>query len=591
VRLSELFTAGRDGFDEMDRFLLTAIRDHAAGGTCEQGPYERDVFFRRAEQRRVTHLFFEALPPDDGTKGPSPFAAAKTYTRAILEENVRSWVQIAQTFASAGVGVAGFKGPFLNAVLGRPVARAPMSVDLDLIVRRDDLDRAVSLLGSLGYVKGLGVKEHRFFRLGEQWIRVLEAEQGSYGQIAPLARVLPLPELDQYADHLAGWFPRRGLVVTPAGVRSLTSLDLHFDLGHTNAGTNYPISADHLLNQTRTAEYLGQQLQTLDLATMTWLLSYRACLDTALYGERRFKLFADIAALVSHGGWSREAFGQATDRHPFIQGPVEATMDFIRTEIGIEVDSPAGDGWDPDTRKTPSAEANQIALVCHGWGTSVQTSAFVTELRAAAEPVGVTVEEFAPFGTVDDPTLVSEAARMLAERISELRANRPNQMIGVIGISLGSAAALAAVIAGAEANFVVSVGTCISDNISMSDNPEHLLEAGADDTTPGWSPFLTGHVGPEFLPDLRRNVPLGRLHVLSTPTLVLHGGRDNRWRRQDSEILSEHVMAMSNGSVYRCLPGGNHTLDNTPISATAEVLTWWKSIGVIGAAPVTWPTA
>ncbi|MCT9076398.1 nucleotidyltransferase family protein [Streptomyces fulvoviolaceus] len=338
MELRRLFTEDSDGFDELDRFLLRAIADRAHGREPEESPYTRNVLFERAEQRSVTHLFFDTLFDETGTEaaGPSPFEAARTFARSALTENVRSWGEIARTFAAAGVRVAGFKGPFLNAVLGRPVERAPMSVDLDLLVGRDTLDQAVRLLESLGYVKGLGIKDHRFYRLGQHGIQDLEGEQGSYGQIAPMARLLSLPELDHWADRLPAWFPKRDLVPASAGVRSLTSIDLHFDLGHTDHGADHPVPVGELLDGAVTADYLGTELTTLDLPTMTWLLSYRAYLDSALFGERRFKLFADIAVTLRSGGWSDAVVAAAVDRYPFIRTPIEETLSFLRTELGVE---------------------------------------------------------------------------------------------------------------------------------------------------------------------------------------------------------------------------------------------------------------
>ncbi|MFJ9968287.1 hypothetical protein [Streptomyces avermitilis] len=45
---------------------------------------------------------------------------------------------------------------------------------------------------------------------------------------------------------------------------------------------------------------------------------------------------ADIAVTLRSGGWSDAVVTAAVDRYPFIRTPVEETLRFLRTELGVE---------------------------------------------------------------------------------------------------------------------------------------------------------------------------------------------------------------------------------------------------------------
>ncbi|MFE9445272.1 hypothetical protein ACFYO2_41405 [Streptomyces sp. NPDC006602] len=592
MTLKRAFLDGRDAFDPVDAYLLRAIGDRAEGRAPGEPPCSWDELYDRAEQRRVNHLFRVNDLARTGAEAAAPYATARRLSKLIAEKSVGTWDEVARAFDAHGLRIAGFRGPFLNTVLGRPLDEAPTSTALDLIVDRDTLPQTVALLESLGFVKGLGIRDLRFYRLGRQGIRDLEDPPGSYGRIAPMARLLELPELGNVGDDLERCFPQRQFVRTANGVRSLSSINLHVDLGYVDEEGEHSIPTRDILDHAVSSGHPGTEFRTVDLLTHTWLLANHAFLDSALFGGRWFELFADVAVLLRQGGWSRTGVEEAYRRYPFIEGPIAATFEFLATECGVEPldTAPARfarttPGQQTALERAPGGAAHPDAvnprgliLVCHGWGTPLHSSPLLRRLRAKEAGKRVDVVEVAPF-TDPDPTDVSRVAARLAEHISAARRSAPDLPIALLGVSLGSSAAISAVLAGAEADVLVTIGTCLSADVAMPESPERILERHpeADDST--LVPFLSRTARLGFLRDLVDSAPLHRLADLRTPTLVLEGGKDNPWRHRDGETLRAHTEKLRNGSRFRSFPAGGHTLDDTAIGAAAEIVDWLDAVG------------
>ncbi|GDY68385.1 hypothetical protein SM007_34275 [Streptomyces avermitilis] len=595
--MKRAFLDGRDAFDPVDAFLLRTIGDRAEGRAPGEPPCPWEELYDRAERRGVTHLFraSDLARAGAGADVAEPYTAARRLSKLIAKNSVGIWSEVARAFDAHGLRIAGLRGPFLNGVLGRPLDEAPTTAALDLVADRETLPPTVALLESLGFVQGLGIRDRRFYRLGRQGVRDLEDAPGSYGRIAPMARLLELPELDQAGNELERSFARRQLVRTANGVRCLSSIDLHFDLGYRDEEGEHSIPARDLLDRTVSSGCLGTELRAVDLVTHTWLLAYRTCLDSARFGERRFELLADVAVLLRRGGWSRDLVEEAYRTYPFIEAPVAATLEFLATECGVELLATAprrparatgrtaserdpGGAALPDTVNPDRANPRGLILVCHGWDTTLHSSPLVRRLRAKEAGKGVDVVEVAPF-TDPDPTDVSRVAARLAAHIRAARRGVPDLPVALLGVSLGSSAAITAVLDGAEADVLVTVGTCLSADIAMPEGPERILERHPESDDSTLVPFLSRTARLGFLRDLADSAPLHRLADLRTPTLVLEGGKDNPWRRRDGETLRAHTEKLRNGSRFRSFPAGGHTLDDTSIGAAAEIVDWLDSVG------------
>ncbi|MFF5669345.1 nucleotidyltransferase family protein [Streptomyces hygroscopicus] len=549
----------RESFDEIDSYLLRAV----GGRRPETVPAPLDAVYDRAERRRVAHL----LHGDQDFDRFEGLEAARRFAAVTAAHQLAAWQEITAAFDAAGVAVAGNKGPFLGALLDRPAGRMPVTTDLDLLVAEEQVAAAVAVLESLGYIRGLNIQDHAFVRMSSRSVRELEQEQGSFGQLAPMCRLLKLPELDDMQPGIERWLPDRKIVWTSAGIRSVLSVDLHFDLGHRSAsGVAYPIPAAELLRDAVTVRHRGAELRTLDADTMTWLLCYRAYLDTAVFGERRFKPFADAAELIRARGRAGAAWDTATDRYPHIAGPVARTLRFLTDECGADLGAPVPAPV-PDADEAPAPCSAHI-VVCHGWGSRERSAPWVAELRSQLAAADVTVEESAPFRDVADPLTVGAAVAELRERAHAVRTRSPGTAVGFVGVSLGSTVALAAALADPSPDFLVAVSPVV----------DPVAESTGDDG--GWS-FLGSAVSPAFAEDLTACSPGRRLDRVGCPVLVLHGGQDNERRTHDAHLLAAGAAARDGRSARQEFPAGNHTLDNAPVGAAAAVSTWLDRLGLV----------
>ncbi|MEU2207300.1 nucleotidyltransferase family protein [Streptomyces hygroscopicus] len=552
----------RESFDEIDSYLLRAV----GGRRPETVPAPLDAVYDRAERRRVAHL----LHGDQDFDRFEGLEAARRFAAVTAAHQMAAWQEITAAFDAAGIAVAGNKGPFLGALLDRPAGRMPVTTDLDLLVAEEQVAAAVAVLESLGYIRGLNIQDHAFVRMSSRSVRELEQEQGSFGQLAPMCRLLKLPELDDMQPGIERWLPDRKIVWTSAGIRSVLSVDLHFDLGHRSAsGVAYPIPAAELLRDAVTVRHRGAELRTLDADTMTWLLCYRAYLDTAVFGERRFKPFADAAELIRARGRAGAAWDTATDRYPHIAGPVARTLRFLTDECGADLGAPVpAPVPDADEAPAPPAPRSAHIVVCHGWGSRERSAPWVAELRSQLAAADVTVEESAPFRDVADPLTVGAAVAELRERAHAVRTRSPGTAVGFVGVSLGSTVALAAALADPSPDFLVAVSPVV----------DPVAESTGDDG--GWS-FLGSAVSPAFAEDLTACSPGRRLGRVGCPVLVLHGGQDNERRTHDAHLLAAGAAARDGRSARQEFPAGNHTLDNAPVGAAAAVSTWLDRLGLV----------
>jgi hypothetical protein len=104
---------------------------------------------------------------EKGVEIPDSFTAAVRERREAAETLARELENLLKQFAERGIGVLPLKGPALAAALYGDVAMRSF-YDLDLLVRRDDFERAELLLFDLGFAARGPVDDyHRGFRRGE----------------------------------------------------------------------------------------------------------------------------------------------------------------------------------------------------------------------------------------------------------------------------------------------------------------------------------------------------------------------------------------------------------------------------------------
>jgi hypothetical protein len=107
---------------------------------------------RIAEENGVLGLVHQSLL-EAGTEMPDFFTAAAQENRASAERLATELEGLLQDFAERGIDVLPLKGPALAAALYGDAALRTCN-DLDLLVRRDDYERAAALLLDLGFTAG-----------------------------------------------------------------------------------------------------------------------------------------------------------------------------------------------------------------------------------------------------------------------------------------------------------------------------------------------------------------------------------------------------------------------------------------------------
>jgi hypothetical protein len=157
---------------ENELLLLCARRgggDSAVARACElaRGEVDWDYLLKLARRHAVLPLLYRGL--EESAPGAAPCGVRESL-RVSFRENVTrnvllagELVRIARLFESEGVGLLAYKGPAL-AVQAYGDLSLRRFIDLDVIVRRDDVARAGGLLMSLGFKKpaGLTASQERF---------------------------------------------------------------------------------------------------------------------------------------------------------------------------------------------------------------------------------------------------------------------------------------------------------------------------------------------------------------------------------------------------------------------------------------------
>jgi len=154
--------------------------------------------------------------------------------------------------------------------------------------------------------------------------------------------------------------------------------------------------------------------------------------------------------------------------------------------------------------------------------------------------------------------------------------------IGCFAISSGTTAAIRYAQRSDDLRFVISVATCISIHVGMSDSPHRrflseALARGSDEVPP----YFGKTVGRAFYVDAETGAPVFDMPKTRCPVFFLQGADDNPWRRSDAWMGWQVMLHAGLPVKYKEVPGGDHGLDNRADLCAEEILGWLREIGIL----------
>lgn len=224
----------------------------------------------------------------------------------------------------------------------------------------------------------------------------------------------------------------------------------------------------------------------------------------------------------------------------------------------------------------PSADtaAAPTAVFCHGWGGSRKLFRYTEKLLGYLLKNGCCVVTFDFFGCGDsDGDHERMTYGLWANNIKTIVGWASSQpfadprRIGLVAFSSGSTAAFRYALDASPA-FIVSVAACITPNIGMSEGGPYGRDGGV---------FMGKKVWMEFFSDCICNAPAERLHGIKCPVLLLQGGADNVWRRQDS-LYAAKMLPDCKIKIY---DGSPHSLSAHSGPASRDTVSWLREIHII----------
>lgn len=233
----------------------------------------------------------------------------------------------------------------------------------------------------------------------------------------------------------------------------------------------------------------------------------------------------------------------------------------------------------PVTAYMPKEYSGMLSalIVCHGWNGSRRLWRLPERIKNKLLGRGMAVFSADLYGCGESDGNISDMTYALwAEDVSGVIAfvrSMPyidTQKVGLFGFSSGSTAAFRCALDHDRPSFIVSVATCVSANIGMSEGgPFEFPEEGE------MRRFMGTDIGCAFFEDCVSNAPITRLHEVTAPTLILQGLADNEYRISDA-AAAERLLPCA---VLRTYPEGTHSLDNCATAAANDVIAWLEAHG------------
>ncbi|MHB1153515.1 MAG: alpha/beta hydrolase family protein [Eubacteriales bacterium] len=227
-----------------------------------------------------------------------------------------------------------------------------------------------------------------------------------------------------------------------------------------------------------------------------------------------------------------------------------------------------------------------VIIYCHGWGGNRSLPAALN--WSLEEKVAIVTFDF--YGCGDTGGNYNQMTyRRWKENLYDIITWVSEQRfadiarIGCYVFSSGSTAALRLAAEDNRIRFIISVGTCISAHIGMSNGgPGKLLADNFEELQSGGTATIFGVDFPlDFFRDTVSNAPIQTIKNIKCPTLFLQGTADNVYRCADARMAYDLMRYENNPTELVEINGGNHGLDNVADEASKVIMNWLAVKGIL----------
>lgn len=154
--------------------------------------------------------------------------------------------------------------------------------------------------------------------------------------------------------------------------------------------------------------------------------------------------------------------------------------------------------------------------------------------------------------------------------------------IGTFGVSSGTTTAIRYAQRSQDLKFVISVATCLSVHVGMSDSPvRRCMQELLVDKTGVIPEYFGKKVTDKFYIDSVCNAPIFRMNQTKCPIFFLQGTKDNIWRRSDAWLGHEELKRAGLPTKYKEIIDGDHNLSEHMSEGVAETMQWLHEIGIV----------
>lgn len=207
-------------------------------------------------------------------------------------------------------------------------------------------------------------------------------------------------------------------------------------------------------------------------------------------------------------------------------------------------------------------------IVCHGWGGSRRLWRLPEKIKNKVLGRGMAVISVDLYAICDREDMTyalwaDEISRVIdyARTLDYIEKSK----VGLFAFSSGTTAAFRCALEKTAPDFIISVATCVSANIGMSEGGPFVQMQDEETRI-----FMGEKVKKAFFTDCIENAPIKKLALINTPTLILQGGSDNKYRLSDAAETQKLLQK----SFLKIYPDGTHSLDNCATEAANDAVNW-----------------
>ncbi|GHJ47521.1 hypothetical protein Cs7R123_48630 [Catellatospora sp. TT07R-123] len=302
-------------------------------------PPDGTGLLRLLMSRRLAHIVRAVCGELPAIGGPdTAMSRLQEVAVALADLHLSELRVLREELAAKGVPLLVPKGTFYAASV-YPQLEPPFGVDVDLVVRREDVEAVDATLRRLGYTDDLAVRSNLPVRLPPARVAEENAGFGYFGQGRGFVKLVRTPALDGHADFLRQVLP--GYVVLLGGGQAYLcpSFDVHHSLNslHDTPGAGFRPGEDDWWRAPQQVRYRGVEFEAPDDVTVAWFAANHLYADVMLFGDGNLKILGDLIALVRAGRVDWAALAEVAGRHVALRPPVFYVFRMLRGVFGCDV--------------------------------------------------------------------------------------------------------------------------------------------------------------------------------------------------------------------------------------------------------------